>query len=178
MGACGVAVGGSCSMYMGMGIETMAKQSVICTELFRQGRMSFDSYLADAHFGERLRRKHPNVMKMYKLLARPIVRRMKESETISWVVEVLSLPWRQHMEYTEGLRDSDNLIGRTLMILVVPLFEICWAISYYFLYVQFVASVLFSLLFIRLTKLNITIKKQFLFLSIVILPIMLELILT
>lgn len=125
MGACGVAVGGSCTAMLAAGILRTMHQTLICTELYRQGYMSFESYLADASFGYKLNKTHPETYHVYRAVARQIVQLMRISPTFTRMVCILSEPWREHMEFSEGLRNRDNLIGRTMMqwaLFIFPLF--------------------------------------------------------
>lgn len=125
-GACAVAVGGTCGFLLGKGIQRMSEQTVICTELHRQGLMSSISYEADAKFGRRLEHERPKAMEMYRLLATPVVALMQRSAVVTDMVDRLSKPSRQHMEYIEGLAEEDNETGRILLIMSMRIFELLW----------------------------------------------------
>jgi len=114
MGACGVAIGGSCSTMLSLGIQRTLHQTVVCSELYRQGLLPSQSYIADASFGLKLSRTHPESLEMYRTVASPVVELMKSSETFTAVISSVSQPWIQHMEYTEGLRPADNIFGNIM----------------------------------------------------------------
>ena len=124
MGACGVAVGGSCTTVIGLGIQRTLHQTVICTELYRQGYLSTEAYLADANFGLKLNKTHPEALRLYRSLARPIVTGMKQSKAFTYVVSIIAGPWMEHMEYSEGLHEYDNFIGRGMMNLALYMLTI------------------------------------------------------
>lgn len=129
MGACGVAVGGTCSVVLGRGVQRMSQQTVICTELYRQGLMPGFSYLADANYGNKLNRTNPEAMQVYRSLAGPVVALMRRSERFTAVVSVFATPWREHMEYSEGLREEDNLAGRIFMSIMIKIFTFFWYLN-------------------------------------------------
>ena len=123
MGACAAAIGGSCSTVFSLGIQRMMHQTVICSELHRQGLLPDDSYLADASFGLRVGQTHPGALRMYRVLATPVVEIMKKSDTFTVLVSTLSEPWIIHMEFSEGLRDKDSYVGRWIVKLALPVLE-------------------------------------------------------
>ena len=123
MGACGVAVGGSCATMFSLGIQRMMHQTVICSELHRQGLLPDDSYLADASFGLRVGQTYPGALRMYRVLATPVVEIMKKSDTFTVLVSTLSEPWIIHMEFSEGLGDKDSYVGRWIVKLALPMLE-------------------------------------------------------
>lgn len=120
-GACSVAVGGSCTTLMAKGIQYQLDHTVICTELFTQGRLSLSSYLADASFGTRLATTNAQALRGYQMLAAPLVAIMKVSPTVSDLVEVVAKPWVRHMEFQEGIQDNDDMLGCLITILGLPL---------------------------------------------------------
>nr|XP_027239348.1 uncharacterized protein LOC113830340 [Penaeus vannamei] len=119
-GACSVAVGGSCTTLLAKGLQYHLDHTVICSELFSQGHLSLTSYLADATFGSRLAASNPRGLKGYQILATPIVAAMQVSPGVTAVVEAVSQPWIRHMEYEEGLRAADDVVGSLMTSLGLP----------------------------------------------------------
>lgn len=115
----------------------MSQQTVVCTELYRQGFMSTNSYLADASYGYKLNKTNPEAMEIYKALATPIVAVMRRSEIFSAVVNVVATPWREHMEFTEGIRTEDNVIGSWTVSTAVPIFTMFYHIQLLFTYYNY-----------------------------------------
>lgn len=158
MGACGVAVGGSCGTLAALGYQRMLHQTVICTELFQQGYMSREAYLADAKFGLRLNRNHPEAMKMYRTLAKPVVRLMQQSNCFTEVVYFIATPLLKHMEYVEGLEKNDNFPGWILYKFSILLLELI-ASWKQFMSNYSILSVLITLIFISLWVLKKRVMK-------------------
>lgn len=120
-GACSVAVGGSCTTLLAKGLQYHLDHTVVCTELFSQGHLSLTSYLADATFGSRLAASNPRGLRGYQILAAPIVAAMQVSPGVTAVVEAVSQPWIRHMEYEEGLRATDDVVGSLMTSIGLPL---------------------------------------------------------
>lgn len=120
-GACGVAVGGSCGTLFAKGIQYKLDHTVVCTELFTQGRLSLSSYLADASYGARLATTNARALHGYHLMATPLVAVMQVSPTITDIVETMARPWVRHMEYQEGLQVDDDVLGYLVTTLGLPL---------------------------------------------------------
>lgn len=120
-GACSVAVGGSCTTLLAKGLQYHLDHTVICSELFSQGHLSLTSYLADATFGSRLAASNPRGLRGYQILATPIVAAMQVSPGVTAVVEAVSQPWIRHMEYEEGLRAADDVVGSLMTSLGLPM---------------------------------------------------------
>ena len=121
MGACAVAVGASCSSLVAKGVEYQMSHTVICTELFTQGQLSLDSYLTDAAYGARLAVTNPQALRGYHLLAGPIVSVMQVSPSLTSLVEMLVRPCIRHMEFEEGMVAADDLVGRLVTAMGLPL---------------------------------------------------------
>ncbi|XP_050691967.1 uncharacterized protein LOC126983320 isoform X2 [Eriocheir sinensis] len=129
MGPCGVGVSGACISLFAKGIEykkgnveyKMVPETVICTELFTQGQLSWESYIADAAYGTRLAGKDPQALRGYQLLAGPLVAAMQLSPTLTGLVKTLARPWISHMEYEEGMAAFDNPLGHLITTLGLPL---------------------------------------------------------
>jgi len=95
--------------------------TVICTELFRQGYMSEDIYIADKAHGEKIARTDPYLMSGYHLWAKPVVRLMKKSPTVTKIVAVIAINWAEQMAYEEGVIDKGSRVGKTMMIIGEPI---------------------------------------------------------
>ena len=119
-GACGVAVGGSCTTLLSRGIQYKADQTVICSELFAQGKLSMVSFLADSQYGNKLKSSNPTALAGYQRAAIPIVWLMRKVPQFSNFIELVAQPWIRHMEYIEGIRPIDDTIGRVIVQVGVP----------------------------------------------------------
>lgn len=73
--------------------------TVICTELYYQGRLSKDIYDLDAEYGMTIRSQMPHVYAGYIAWAPFVVKLMKRSEIISNIVAIFAIPWANHMAY-------------------------------------------------------------------------------
>jgi hypothetical protein len=71
--------------------------SVLCTELHRQGLMSRELYLKDAAYGEYLKKYNPNVVVGYKFLATPFVALMSKSSVFTSIMKYPILSWAKHI---------------------------------------------------------------------------------
>lgn len=76
--------------------------SVLCTELHRQGLMSRDLYLKDAAYGEYLKKYNPNVVVGYKFLATPFVALMSKSSVFTSIMKYPILSWAKHIAGEES----------------------------------------------------------------------------
>ncbi|XP_019636207.1 PREDICTED: uncharacterized protein LOC109478829 [Branchiostoma belcheri] len=113
VGPCAVGIGGTCSTAAGLGIHEAA--SIICTELFAQGQLDAQTYLADAAFGRQLAAEFPHVMEGYHTLANPIVWLMQRSDTATSIVKTFALPWARHMSYLQDMVDEGDQFGAVVM---------------------------------------------------------------
>jgi hypothetical protein len=71
--------------------------SVLCTELHRQGLMSRELYLKDAAYGIQLKINNPNVVVGYQFLAAPFVTLMKKSSVFTSIMKYPILSWARHI---------------------------------------------------------------------------------
>lgn len=118
--------------------------TVICTKLYELGLMSQKIYQADADFGAELQSINPDVYHGYRAWADIVVDWMdgkgpkmmpwmtdeEFSESISrwstrWAYNIAT-PWAEHMAYKMGALDKDNLTGRIITQVGMP---ICKAIG-------------------------------------------------
>ena len=120
-GPCAVGTSGACIALFANGVQFKMSQTVICTELFAQGQLSWDSYIADAAFGARVAATNPQALQGYQLMASPLVAAMQVSPSFSSLVEVLARPWVRHMEFEEGIAEADDPVGHLMTALGLPL---------------------------------------------------------
>ena len=71
--------------------------TVICSELYRQGKMPYDVYLKDMQYGYGLSQSKPEVIEGYHLLAKPVVKLMKKSKLFSEIIKYPALSWANHI---------------------------------------------------------------------------------
>jgi hypothetical protein len=89
-------------------IPSQADSSVVCTELFNQGRLGLTEYLVDAGFGARLASTDPQALQGYQLLATPVVSLMKRSQAVTDLVESMVRPVLKEMATQEGHVPKDS----------------------------------------------------------------------
>ncbi|MDA3834242.1 MAG: hypothetical protein PF495_12695 [Spirochaetales bacterium] len=92
--------------------------TVICTELYRQGEMPGDIYLADSAYGKTL---DSDVIAGYQKWAIPLASKMRDSKTITKIIKPAAISWAKHMAYLVGVREKPNLLGATLLKIGVPI---------------------------------------------------------
>lgn len=93
--------------------------SVICTELYNQGLLPKEIYLADDEFGKTLPR---NVVLGYHLWARPFTRKMKVSRFARYIGKTIGVAWANEMAARQGIKSAKrNFLGRLLLLIGVPL---------------------------------------------------------
>jgi hypothetical protein len=90
--------------------------SVICTELHRQGILSTDLYNKDAEYGMFLKREYPEVVTGYHFLAKPIVKLMQKSKLFTKLISYPALKWAR---YIAG--EENSIIGYVSFNLGQPL---------------------------------------------------------
>jgi hypothetical protein len=93
---------------------------VICAELHRQGLMDETIFKADEAFGRYLRDNQRDVLLGYQLWAKPVVRWMQKSKTVTRIVASVATPWSYEMAYRMGARDKGSFAGKILMDVGVP----------------------------------------------------------
>lgn len=93
----------------GMGSESESENddSVICTELYRQGLIDAETYNADGEFG---RDQEDYVIEGYHLWAKPVVRGMQKSPVLTAIIRGLAMPFiRDMVRVTNGEKSSVKL---------------------------------------------------------------------
>ena len=69
----------------------------ICTELYQQGKMPYNVYLADMQYGYKISMERPEVLDGYHLWARPTVRLMRKSQLFTNLIKYPALSWANHI---------------------------------------------------------------------------------
>jgi len=117
---------------------------IICTKLHELGLMSTDIYLADQAFGAELLRTRPDIYNGYRAWAEIVVDWMSgqgpkmmpwmsdeqfghaaQRWSTSWAQDIAT-PWAQHMAYKMGVVEKDDVTGRMITLVGIP---ICKAVG-------------------------------------------------
>jgi len=100
---------------------------IICTKLYELGLMSRVIYLADQAFGAELVKHSPDIYNGYRAWAEIVVDWMDgnagefiKSWATMWAQDIAT-PWAEHMAYKMGALDKDNLTGRIIASVGVPI---------------------------------------------------------
>ena len=99
-------------------------QTVICSELYRQGLMSETVFRADQAFGRYLAENDKYTLLGYHFWARPVVETMQKSTTVTGIVSLVARPWAFEMAHRMGAREKGTVIGKVLMIVGMPVCRI------------------------------------------------------
>ena len=91
---------------------------VICSELNRQGYLSFDDMMASKTFANERINKFTTLG--YHYWAKPLVKVMQRSSEITDLVEPLGLAWGKHMSYEMGMGLKDDSLGKLISEIGVP----------------------------------------------------------
>lgn len=95
--------------------------TVICTELYRQGLLSYDVYRADQRFGMRLMRNDPYVILGYHVWAKSVVKLMRKSKAFThFVHRSVGEAWAKEMALKEGLNGFGTIRGKLIIAIGVP----------------------------------------------------------
>jgi len=95
--------------------------SVISGELYRQGLLRREVYLADQSHGQMIRVSDPYLLRGYHIWARPVVKLMKKSDTATLIVYYLSKPWFENIAYEMGAIDKGSYVGKAMMFVGAPI---------------------------------------------------------
>ena len=117
---------------------------IICTKLHELGLMSTDIYLADQAFGAELLQTRPDIYNGYRAWAEIVVDWMSgqgpkmmpwmsdeqfghaaQRWSTSWAQDIAT-PWAEHMAYKMGVVEKDNITGRMITLVGIP---ICKAVG-------------------------------------------------
>jgi len=94
-----------------------AGPTVICTELHRQQLMPNFIWRADCEFAKTV---DMAARRGYLMWGIPVVNIMQKSKAFTHLVNILAKPWSRHMAFLMGAEKKDNLIGRALMAVGLP----------------------------------------------------------
>ena len=112
---------------------------IICAKLYEQGYMDPNVWVADQAYGKMLRKNDRRVYRGYIRWARTVTawmdgkgpecflwlpkkqRLAAQKEAITRMALRIGIPWSEHMAYLMGTRPKDNLRGRVLMAIGVPI---------------------------------------------------------
>jgi hypothetical protein len=90
--------------------------SVICTELYRQGIMPLHIYSKDQAYGLELARTSPEVIVGYHFWAKPLVKLMEKSKLFTKLVSYPAMKWAKHIA-----KEENSIIGQIAVHLGQPL---------------------------------------------------------
>jgi len=112
---------------------------IICSKLHELGLMSRDIYLADQAFGAELLRTRPDIYNGYRAWAEIVVDWMSgqgpkmmpwmtdeefgksaQRWSTSWAQDIAT-PWAEHMAYKMGAVEKDNVTGRMITLVGIPI---------------------------------------------------------
>lgn len=112
---------------------------IICAKLYEQGYMDPNVWVADQAYGKMLRKNDRRVYRGYIRWARTVTawmdgkgpecflwlpkeeRLVAQKEAITRMALRIGIPWSEHMAYLMGTRPKDNLRGKVLMTIGVPI---------------------------------------------------------
>lgn len=95
--------------------------SVICTELHRQGLLDGITFEADRQFGAWVQSTHPHVYAGYYAWARHFVRLMRVSPAFTIFVRLLAYPWARYLAVQMGQQTEASWFGMVV-------FHVGWAL--------------------------------------------------
>jgi hypothetical protein len=98
---------------------------IICTKLHELGLMSTDIYLADQDFGAELLRTRPDIYNMMPWMSDEQFGHAAQRWSTSWAKDIAT-PWAEHMAYKMGVVEKDNVTGRMITLVGIP---ICKAVG-------------------------------------------------
>ena len=96
--------------------------NTMCRELHDQGKMPRDLVLAGLRHAARHRDDVADTG--FQLYATPCVRLMQRQDAVGRIVTAMIVPlavsWAQHLAFTQGMRERDDRLGRTLFTVLTP----------------------------------------------------------
>lgn len=118
-GPIGAIVGG----VIGGVLSVVENESVICTELYKQGYIDKDLYLTESTYGQLL---PEEVLSGYHKWAKPVVKKMKESKRLTNFIYNISKPVLQEMAHRVDRKYKRSVIGCIILYIGEP---ICYFIG-------------------------------------------------
>tara|TARA_Y100001972_G_scaffold128801_2_gene191840 strand:- start:161 stop:1774 length:1614 start_codon:yes stop_codon:yes gene_type:complete len=107
--------------------HTENKFTVLCTELYRQGKLSRKIFVADCRHAKKL---NPFVHKGYTYMAQPFVKLMQKSPLFTDLAKPIITAWAYHMAFKENVVKKDNFAGKCIYYTGVP---ICYFVGKFLL---------------------------------------------
>ena len=101
--------------------------TVLCTELYRQGKLSRKIFVADCRHAKKL---NPFVHKGYTYMAQPFVKLMQKSPLFTDLAKPIITAWAYHMAFKENVVKKDNFAGKCIYYTGVP---ICYFVGKFLL---------------------------------------------
>ena len=105
--------------FLGGGISQIAENSVICTELHRQGYIPDKVFALDDHT------LHSDITEKiyrgYMRWAPTIVKWMQKSRIVTWIVRPIGVGWAYHMAHKLDTNIPDSLVGKIIYKIGVPI---------------------------------------------------------
>jgi hypothetical protein len=101
---CAANIGNGCGNAWGVFLsKELTAKSVVCTELFSQGLIDTETFLADSQFGAKLESNDPLVLKGYRVLASPFVAAAQRSQIAAKSLHLVTRPFMSYMKFELGL---------------------------------------------------------------------------
>jgi len=94
---------------------------IICKELYRHGLLKPNIFKADEAFGRHLYKTNIDTLIGYHLWAKPVVKMMRKSKTVTRIVYFFAKPWSEEMAYRMGAKEKGNCWGNILMFIGLPI---------------------------------------------------------
>ena len=106
------------------------KGTIICTEMFKQGLMPENIFLADRKFGYHMYKNNKNILQGYWQWANPIVEWMKKNPAGTKIFYYTCVKhWSEHMAYEMGTLKKDNLYGKVIHNVGVSLSKLVYQLN-------------------------------------------------
>lgn len=100
--------------------------SVLCTELHRQGILSNELYARDVVFGKFLEAECPEIITGYHFFAKPVVKLMKKSKIFTKLISYPVLSWAK---YIASNFENKYIVGAIVFHLGIPVCSIVGSIK-------------------------------------------------
>jgi len=106
------------------------KGTIICTEMYNQGLMPENIFLADRRFGYHMYKNNKNILQGYWQWATPVVEWMKKNPTGTKIFYYTCIKhWSEHMAYEMGTLKKDNLYGKVIHNVGVSLSKLIYRLN-------------------------------------------------
>jgi len=95
---------------------------IICGELYRQGLLSEELWLADNTYAQEHVSKES--LAVYHAWAEPVVYAMSKSSLVTEIVRPGATAWAEHMAFLEGTREENNFLGSLFHTTFLPIHDL------------------------------------------------------